>query len=320
VKRADRAILLSRTPMWVLTTIARLKSLFKLSFSQYPLYNKGCLNRQPLFILGCGRSGNTLLRSMLMAGDEIAIPPESYVLPKTIRLFRAYNYLPWDQLSSLIIGEFQAYKEFYTWQLDLSPCYSECRQLPKHQQTLANIIDVIYRHYAREQGVESEFWGDKTPINALYVAHIVKLFPQAHFIHLIRDPRAVVASYLKTGMHKDAGSVARLWKTVNNRLSHYLKPSLAKQIITYERLVKKPEQTLQEIAQGLKISYSDKLVNHYQSGTQLGDVAVHEHHQNVGKKISTENIYKWKSHLSEAELKTVCKLLKKEREKYGYKL
>ncbi|ACV26342.1 sulfotransferase family protein [Kangiella koreensis] len=302
MKRADRAILLSRVPLWLLSTVARLKSLFKLSFSQYPLHKKGCLNRQPLFILGGGRSGNTLLRSMLMAGGDIAIPPESYVLPKAIRLFRSYNYLPWDQLSSLIISEFQAYKEFYTWQIDLSLCYSECRELPKHHQTLANIIDVIYRHYAREQGVETEFWGDKTPINALYAHHIVKLFPQAHYIHLIRDPRAVVASYLKTGMHNDVASVSRLWKTVNNRLNRYLKNKL---VVSYEDLVISPEQTMQKTSEYLGIPYTDKMINHHLSNKSLGDVVAHEHHSNVKKALTTSSLKKWQQSLTENDLSTI---------------
>lgn len=318
MRRADRAILLSRLPLWLLTSGARIKALCKLSFSHYPLHRKGCLKRQPLLILGCGRSGNTLLRSMLMAGGEIAIPPESYVIPKTIRLFKAYNYLPWEQLCSVIIGEFQAYKEFYTWQLDLAPCYKECRQLPKHQRTLANIIDVIYRHYAREQGVVTEFWGDKTPVNALYSKHIVKLFPQARFIHLIRDPRAVVASYLNAGMHSDVYSVARLWKTVNNRLVKYLNPSSSKLVITYEELVQSPSSAIEVVAKHVGVTYSEKLVHHYRSSSSLGDVLEHEHHQNVTQKITTKSLYKWKNYLSDKQLSEISRLLKGDGNKFGY--
>lgn len=307
--RADRAILLSKIPLWMLTVASRAISLFNLPFSRYPLYRKGCLVHQPVLILGCGRSGNTLLRSMLAAGGEIAIPPESYVLPKTIRLFKAYNYLPWEQLSGLIVSEFQAYKEFYTWRLDLSSCHSECRLLPKRQQTLANIIDVIYRHYARENGVESEYWGDKTPINALYVQHMIKLFPDARFIHLIRDPRAVVASYIKAGMHSDICSVAKLWKTINNRLGRNLKPNMDSLIISYEELVQNPEETLQKTARHIGISYSEDLLNHHLWSRELGDVSAHRHHENVTRPLTTLSLDAWQKLLSESEILSISQVV-----------
>ena len=41
----------------------------------------------PLFIVGCGRSGSTLLRLMLDAGPEIAIPGESHFIPQLFERF-----------------------------------------------------------------------------------------------------------------------------------------------------------------------------------------------------------------------------------------
>ena len=61
----------------------------------------------PFFIVGSGRSGNTLLRAVLTGHSKVAIPPESYVLAKTIRRFRSYSFLNWSLLVRMILSEFE---------------------------------------------------------------------------------------------------------------------------------------------------------------------------------------------------------------------
>lgn len=47
----------------------------------------------PVMIIGCGHSGNTMLRSMLIHSGQIAIPPESYVWPAVARGFSTWRFL-----------------------------------------------------------------------------------------------------------------------------------------------------------------------------------------------------------------------------------
>ena len=50
-------------------------------FNRYPLSDhKGTLSCQPVFVISAGRSGTTLLRSMLAASFQIAIPPETQII------------------------------------------------------------------------------------------------------------------------------------------------------------------------------------------------------------------------------------------------
>ena len=301
VKKVKRLLLVSKVPLWLTTFITRLR-LFPLSLiRRYPLYRKGCLEEQPLFILACGRSGNTLLRSMLTSTDQIAIPPESYVIPRVIRTFRANNYLPWEQLCSVIIGEFQSYKEFYTWKTDLAPALSKARVLPSKKHTLANIIDCIYQEYANQHGYQTHRWGDKTPINSLYARWIVKLFPDAYFIHLKRDPRAVAVSYRAARMYEDLESGLLLWKTTNQNIER-VKPHYNFHDLTYEKLVSEPKQELEQVCNHCRLKYSDEMLEFYKKTGRLGDTVAHSHHANAGKQLTTKTISAWKDKVTQEEL------------------
>lgn len=305
-------------PQWAISTIFRLASLLRLPLNRYPLYRPGTLDNQPVFILACGRSGNTLLRSMLTAGDELAIPPESYVLPKVIRLFRAYNFLPWNQLCSLVLGEFQAYKEFYTWKTDLGRVAPKLRALGAGKRTLANILDLIYREYAVQTGFQGERWGDKTPINSIYANRIAKVFPQAHYIHLVRDPRAVAVSYREAGLYPDLESGALFWREANKTIEN-VAHDLSIELVSYESLVTNPKQTLQRLCTHCGIHFSDAMVEHHRKASRLGDTAVHSHHKNTLKALTPEYMDKWRKTLSGAEIEGLNQTLSKELSKFGYR-
>ncbi|HEX6923051.1 MAG TPA: sulfotransferase, partial [Bacillales bacterium] len=62
------------------------------------------LSCRPFFIIGSGRSGNTLLRTILFQNPDIVIPPESYVLGKAIRRYRQLSWLEWEELCSVVIS------------------------------------------------------------------------------------------------------------------------------------------------------------------------------------------------------------------------
>jgi len=310
VRRIQRLLLVSKIPLWVTTLVERIKRFPSMFVNRYPLYRQGCIEEQPLFILACGRSGNTLLRSMLTASDEIAIPPESYVIPKVIRLFKANNYLPWNQLCSLVIGEFQSYKEFYTWKSNLATALVASQALPKSRRTLANIIDCIYKTYTKQQGLNAPRWGDKTPINSLYARWIVKLYPEAYYIHLHRDPRAVAVSYRESGLYSDLESGLMFWKASNSQIE---KVKCHNKFITlkYEQLLQNPKKSLKDVCEFLKLSYSDKMLDYYKHSSRLGDVTEHKHHRNATKQLDSSNADKWKSKLTIEEHSEINKLIKK---------
>lgn len=264
-------------------------------------------NIKPFFIVGCGRSGSTLLRAMLTAGKQVNIPPESYVLPRVTRLFISYRYLPWEQLVGIIISEFEAFQEFFTWELDLSPVHRKARELSKKEQTLANIIDLIYREYATKFNLSALRWGDKTPKNSEFLEHICEVFPDAQYIHLIRDPRAVLSSYINAAL-KDNNLITDRQKIVKFWLNCHKHIENCKSIVGedkfvglhYENLLNNPEEELKRVTGFLGIEFSSEMLSFWQSKS-LGDVNHYKHHENVLKPLNKSPIGLWKEKLSNSD-------------------
>ncbi|MDG1707183.1 MAG: sulfotransferase, partial [Emcibacteraceae bacterium] len=292
----------------------------------YPISVNELHDFEPFFIMGCGRSGNTLLRSMLIAGEEVVIPPESYVWPRVIRKFVTYKHLPWDELCSIIIGEFEAYREFYTWNCNLATVHLEARSLAHNKRSLAGILDVLYRGYTTQTGQSGLRWGDKTPINTIYSNKIYKLFPRAHYIHIIRDPRDVVCSYLEAAKKNEYISVKNIeeaaifWKASVNSMIELKKNNKSAKVIEikYEELVSNPVDTLKAICEFLNINYLDALLEFWKKVDKLGDVNYHQHHANISSSINTKSMGKWKNILTEVDCEKLSELIGPLANSYGY--
>lgn len=302
----------SKVPLFAVQWADTIKLLKNFFFSRKKLTGQHSFE-EPFFIIGCGRSGNTLLRSMLVAGGQVAIPPESYVWPRVIRIFKTYNFLPWEKVCSLIIAEFEAYKEFYTWEVNLFEAHQKARQLEGKNRTLSNIINEVYKAYQIERSGNIKRWGDKTPINTLYIDKILKVYPKAKFVHIVRDPKDVVCSSVKAKIYKNYQEAANAWKNFETSVYKLKKKILTSQYhkVKYENLVNNTEEELKLLSKFLGVDYSESMLYFYKMKDELGDVKYQKHHENIGKPVSNESIGKWKKTLNNDEVSMINEILDK---------
>ena len=232
-------------------------------FKKHPINNNN-LSCTPFFIIGSGRSGNTLLRSILCNHKEISIPPESYVLKDIFRKYKTFNFLNWEDKIKLILGEFESHEEFYTWEIDLQPVYRKLLLIDDEKRTLSNIIDEIYKHYSEIKFPEANIWGDKTPINTLYLHWIYKMFPNAKYIHLIRDGRDVVSSYLKMGRYNNIQEAADRWSKSIKKSQELSKRTNQDQYyeLYYEEMVSNPKEEIKKLCSFLNIEFDENILKH----------------------------------------------------------
>lgn len=140
---------------------------------------------EPFFIVGCPRSGTTLLRLMVDGHSNLAVPPEShFVVPL------AYPRRLRPLLRPVVVEDILPYLSARDWEVD----HDEVRSAVARAAPLsyAELVSAVFGAYAAAQGKPR--WGDKTPRYVDHLPTIAELFPNARFIHLIRDGREVAAS------------------------------------------------------------------------------------------------------------------------------
>ena len=296
----------------------RIKSFQNPFYNKYPVtgspFGLSCI---PFFIIGSGRSGNTLLRSILSGNSDISIPPESYRIPFAIKKFHIFNNRDWSEVVSVVLDEFRNEKEFVHWEIDIENVQNKLENIPDTKKTLANIFDELYCTYSKQHST-GKIWGDKTPMNTSYLGWIGSVFPKSKFIHIIRDGRDVVSSYLKMGRYTTVKDAAQRWKK-SVKFGKSFGSSIGNNYmeIRYEAMVSSPEEVIKNICSFLGITYSIEMLNHTNLVEKLGDTSL-SHHSNLSRPITTDSIGKWKENLSSADKNEVLKLLKEDLMTLGY--
>ena len=307
------------SPLYIHKIYNRLKSFQNPFSNRYQVINdESNLSCIPFFIIGSGRSGNTLLRSILSGNSDISIPPESYRIPFAIKKFHIFNNRDWEDIVSQVLKEFEDCKEFYTWEIDITDAQKRLENIADSKRTLSNIFDELFCTYTEKHSPGSKIWGDKTPMNTLYLDWIGTVFPRSKFIHIIRDGRDVASSYLKMERYDTILEAANRWiNSIESAQSFGSKIKENYMEIRYEELVTKPEEIIKDTCDFLDIDYDSKMLDHTKQVKKLGDTDK-EHHSNLSKPISSDSVGKWRNNLSESDQESITKLLHKHLQRLGY--
>jgi Sulfotransferase family len=168
------------------------------------------MSAPPLIVLGVRRSGTTLLRVVLDRHSQLAIPDESYFVPQLAG--RHGNRIDVDAF----VDDLRRLPTLRDWDLSVE----DVRARLQPGMPLGRAIAAVYEQYAADRGKSR--WGDKTPVYMQHLPLLERLFPDALYVHLIRDGRDAAVSFLgmpegivtKTWAHpKTAADFACEWRT-----------------------------------------------------------------------------------------------------------
>ncbi|MSX82188.1 MAG: hypothetical protein F2736_05290, partial [Actinobacteria bacterium] len=124
------------------------------------------------FIIGCPRSGTTLLRAMLGSHSEISVPPESYFILPALRTTPVNGEFGSSDRRA-ILDEVLAQKSFKKWRLnadDLLPILED-----DSIKTAAATVAAVYAVFARVHGKKIAI--DKTPHHTEHVGRLSSAYP-----------------------------------------------------------------------------------------------------------------------------------------------
>jgi hypothetical protein len=218
------------------------------------------------FVVGASRSGTTLLRLMLDAHPEVAIPAETHFIP------RLATY--WER-SADPAAEFVARVVQEERWVDLAlPADLLARAVADARpETLGEALRILYGLYAELH--HKRRWGDKTPGYVLHMPLIAALLPEARFIHVIRDGRAVAVSHRGLGFGpQEIEEAARWWdaRVRQARRDAALLPEGSYLEVRYEDLVTDPAGTLQLVCEAIDLRWDPGMLDyHLQAGERLAE-------------------------------------------------
>jgi Sulfotransferase family len=245
----------------------------------------------PLHVLGVRRSGTTLLRVILDRSSELAIPDESYFVPQLARRHRG----PVDVARFLDdVGRLATVRDWGLRADDIEPRLED-------GMSPGAAIGAIFESYAAAQGKSR--WGDKTPLYMQHLGVLEHLFPDALFVHLVRDGRDAALSFLAVppgimtegwGHPRDAAGFACQWRTeveaargLGARVGRerYLE-------LRYEEVVAAPEEALRAATRFAGIPYEPAMLEY------VGQVdAARKPHQQRLNQQPTPGVRDWRTEM-----------------------
>lgn len=246
-----------------------------------------------VLIMGSGRSGNTLLRRLLMEGANIYFPPESYVLGAVSISAIMNPRLSWREQVDLIVSAFEYQQEFDKFPVEsLRQFAIRAKKWPlNNKRDVGKLVVELYRYLGEASGQKTEWVGDKTPLNILNIGLINWLFPMGNFIYIKRDGVDVVNSYVKSGLYGNYEEAAERWISSGKIWRRFRRKLKSKRFIeiSYEELVESPSEIVNKIS--IQFGFPKRNIE-LNISQDMGDVNALRHHEKVMNKVDMSSIGK----------------------------
>ncbi len=236
----------------------------------------------PVVLGGCGRSGSTLLRMMLDSHRRICCGPESSVFRR-----RAVD-------ADALADRFGFGRE------ELRAIYDTARSRPEFIEAFAALC---------MQKAGKARWAEKTPRNIGRIGEIFRCFPEARFIHVLRDGRDVACSLRTHPRHKvvDGKLVpVRTWKPIAGCARRWRDDIEGSRrwwsdprfhTVRYEELVLNPRPVLEKLMAFLGEDWDEGMLAHAAAASPFRDATRFAQNPEALGAVSTASLSRWQRDL-----------------------
>lgn len=248
------------------------------------------MSASPLVVLGVRRSGTTLLRVILDRSPELALPDESYFVPQLAdRHGRAIDV-------EEFVDDLRRLPTLRDWDVPAE----EVRARLRPGMSLGEAVAAVYETYAARQGKAR--WGDKTPMYMAHLPLLERLFPQALYIHLIRDGRDACLSFLAMppgvvtegwGHPRSAAGFACQWRTEVEAAQALGRRAGGRYLeVRYEDLVARPAPVVERICAFAGLAFEPGMLEY----AGAVDVSAKPHQQRL-RQAPTPGVRDWRGQM-----------------------
>ncbi len=295
------------------------------------------MNSQPIFLFGAHKSGTTLLKNLFEGHSQLyCIPIETHVfqymrywilnkyrfqipekIDRTQVINNFINFIKEINVSENKYGGFVAKGIFDISRFEQS--IASINQNDDDSTVIRKYFKAIHYSISGRQLEESKRVVEKSVEHAELAGDLYRLFPEAKFIHIIRNPYSNFVS-LRKFKSINVG-YPKIWRMINTLYINYFFLNKNQRniknyyVIRYEDLVQNPEVEIRKICDFLSIDFEPTLLE----PTFLGK----PWHGNsmTGKKfvsISSDGLERWKKEISPMEIEFINKKFSFILDKFGY--
>ncbi|XYI01394.1 sulfotransferase family protein [Sorangium sp. So ce1128] len=272
----------------------------------------------PIFIIGTERSGSNLLRLVLNSHSRIAVPHPPHIVRYFASLEKGYGDLSKD-------GEFRAFvsdvmklleTHIYPWEISVD-VERVLRTAPS--RTTFGVYAALYEQYRAHY--DKARWACKSTFMIEHTETIIKHFPDARLIFLVRDPRDVAASSKRSVFSNyHPYFTARLWldqQTAGVRLIDTLSEASIL-LVRYEELVRNPRPQIERICAFLGETFEPAMLRYFETREARRSASLSMSWRNTDRPIISDNIGKHRDELSAEEVLLVEAVARVPMERLGY--
>jgi hypothetical protein len=251
-----------------------------------------------IFIGGCRRSGTTMLGSIIGAHNTCICTPESinFILDGlgVLNSYNSHNKL------DVVIKHILKNWRFKLWELKI-----DLAEVPwgDINDSYPRLIEWIASQYGNKIGKShTDTWVDHSPGNFSYALTLLNLYPNARFIHIVRDGRAIASSIMPLDWGPNTIIRTAEWWVRGTAYGLALETLLPKEKIIrvkFEDLVSYPEKTVLHLCNFLNIDFQKNMI--LANGFIPPNYTLKQHSL-VGKEPDQTRISNWETSLSPRQI------------------
>lgn len=228
----------------------------------------------PVFVVGCPRSGTTLVQRLVGAHPAVAAAPETFFMRRFWDRRAAFGTLADDAAFRRVLDALVATPAFADMGLDAAAFRAAAAAAPRRWPALFRLLLAQFGEAQFGEAREgARVVAEKTPNHVLYLDALRRFFPALRVVHVLRDPRAVAWSWRTvpwtTGF---AAGDATVWVRYAEA-ARRAPPSVPLHTVRYERLVRAPEAEARRLCRFLALPFDAAMLRFHEAGPATLDLA-----------------------------------------------
>lgn len=259
---------------------------------------------QTVFLICSERSGSNLITRMVDNHPQYCGPSPTHLIRLLVE--HRLGATDWDDLcadaAELLdtkLGEWRT-----------QPTARDLRGV--QPRTLPALLHHVYEAEARACGKDRLFIKENHTTRLLPFLHAA--WPQARYVHLVRDPRDMALSWKRSAVHRgDVVRAARVWQQDQAEAI-----AVRAHRLTYEDLVTAPELELLRLCRFLNVRFCPAMLDFHRAPGTVADAGQTRAWENLSQPVIAANARKWREGLDNTEIALIEAVCAREMAHFGY--